>query len=289
MTAEKLRILEEPNLHKPRILLGLSGWMDGGDVSTGSIKYLVEKLSARRIAEIDPEGFYIYNIPGSMEISALFRPHTRIRAGLVTSYENPENIFYADEQHDLILFLGKEPNLAWQTYAECIFSLCRRFDAGELYFIGSVAGLVPHTRQPRISCSVSDLDLRKKFEAYKVKFAHYEGPASLTTYLLTRAAEMQMEMATFVAEIPAYVQGYNPKCIDTVLRWLSGVLDLNLKFDELRTVGEEFEKRLSEIVEKQPELAEKVQKLEEDYDNEVFNREMSDLKNWLEGQGIRLD
>lgn len=40
----------------------------------------------------------------------------------------------------------------------------------------------------------------------------------------------------------------------------------------------EFEKRLSDVVQGQPELAGNVSKLEEDYDNEVLNSEMGYLK-----------
>ena len=43
------------------------------------------------------------------------------------------------------------------------------------------------------------------------------------------------------------------------------------------------------MVQEQPELANTIRKLEEDYDNEIFNSEMGDLKNWLQQQGIRLD
>jgi len=39
----------------------------------------------------------------------------------------------------------------------------------------------------------------------------------------------------------------------------------------------------------QPELAGNIGKLEEDYDNEIFNNEMGELKHWLEQQGIRVD
>lgn len=289
MKAGKLKILARPKLDSPRVLLGFSGWMDGGDVSTGSIKWLIDKLGAEKIAEINPEGFYIYNLPGSMEISALFRPHTKIRAGFIKSYQTPENVFFCDEKNNLIMFLGKEPNLAWQEFAECIFSVCEQFGAREIYFIGSVAGLVPHTREPRMFCSVSDANIKAGFEKYQVKFTQYEGPSSIVTYLLTRAGEKGLSMASLVAEIPAYVQGYNPKCIETVLRWLCSVLGLQVHLDELRSVGDEFEKRLAEVVEKQPELAGSIQKLEEDYDNEIFDSEMGDLKKWLEQQGIRLD
>jgi hypothetical protein len=42
-------------------------------------------------------------------------------------------------------------------------------------------------------------------------------------------------------------------------------------------------------VQQQPELAGNIRKLEEDYDNEIFDSEMGELKSWLEQQGIRVD
>jgi hypothetical protein len=64
---------------------------------------------------------------------------------------------------------------------------------------------------------------------------------------------------------------------------------LQIDLDELREMGEEFEKKLSDIVHNQPELEKKVFELEEDYDNQVFDTEMGDLKDWLQQKGIRLD
>ena len=58
---------------------------------------------------------------------------------------------------------------------------------------------------------------------------------------------------------------------------------------DLRESCGEFEKRLSDVVQGQPELAGNVSKLEDDYDNEILNSEMGDLKKWLEQKGIRLD
>src|SRR5258708_27767975 len=75
---DALRIHDCPSLHQGTLVLALSGWMDGGDVSTGTVQRLVDLLGARPIAEINPEEFYIYNFPGSMEVATLFRPHIRI-------------------------------------------------------------------------------------------------------------------------------------------------------------------------------------------------------------------
>lgn len=289
MTSEKLSIYKRPKFSNPRLLLGFSGWMDGGEVSTGTVKCLIDKLGAEKFAEIEPTGFYIYSFPGSMEITALFRPHTQIEDGIIKSYEIPENTFSYSEESNLILFSGKEPNLNWEEFSECIFSMCTEFGVEMIYFIGSVAGLVPHTREPRLFCSVSQAELKERFQHYGVKFANYEGPASIVTYLMTNCSKRDMKMVSLVAAIPAYVQGSNPKCIEAVARRIAGMLELEMEFSDLTTISDEFENKLSDVVQEQPELESNIHKLEEDYDNEIFNNEMGDLKKWLEQQGIRVD
>jgi hypothetical protein len=76
------------------MVLGLDGWMDGGDVSTGTIETLIAKLDAEVLAEMDADDCYILSFPGSMEISSLFRPHVDIEDGLITAYRGPTNTFF---------------------------------------------------------------------------------------------------------------------------------------------------------------------------------------------------
>ena len=289
MASEQLKIYQSPALRNPRLLLGLSGWMDGGEVSTGTVHSLINKLGAEKLAEIKPHGFYIYSFPGTMEITALFRPHTKISNGLIENLDIPKNNFYVSEQSDLILFLGKEPSLNWEEFADCIFSVCEDFGVKTIYFIGSVAGLVPHTREPRLFCSVSNAKLIERFKHFGVNFTNYEGPASIVTYLTATCEQRGLNMVSLVATIPAYVQGNNPKCIEAVTKRLAGMLNLKVDLRDLTAISEDFEKKLVDIIQEQPELAENIQKLEEDYDNEIFNSELGDLKTWLEQQGIRVD
>jgi proteasome assembly chaperone (PAC2) family protein len=289
MNTEKLKIEYEPRFNKPRLVMGLSGWMDGGDVSTGTIKYIRNQLDAEKFAHIEPAGFYLYSFPAPMELSAMLRPHTRMKDGLVKEFELPANIFYCSQNQDLVLFSGKEPNLQWEQYADCIFSLCAKFNISRIFFVGSVAGLTPHTREPRMTFSVSDEKLKDLLPQTGLRFSNYEGPSSVTTYLMSRAPKEGVSMLNIVAEIPAYVQGYNPRCIESATRYISRLLDLQINLDELRESGDEFEKKLSDIVQSQPELAKKITELEEDYDNQVFDTQMGDLKEWLQQKGIRLD
>ena len=286
---KQLKVQTWPELRDAAMVIGLSGWMDGGDVSTGTIDRLVEALDAPAIGHIEPEDFYIYSSPGSMEIAALFRPHTRIEDGLIVEYTPPQSTFHACEPRNLVLFKGREPNLRWREYVECLLSMAETCGVRTLYFIGSVSGLVPHTREPRLSCSVSDESLRPAMEPFGVRFSNYEGPASVVTYLTQQAGLRGLAMTTLVAEIPAYIQGLNPRAIESVIRRLAAMLGLEVSLDTLRATSDVFEAKLNEALEGKDELAELIAKLEESYDNEVFDTQMGDLKRWLTERGIRLD
>src|SRR5579875_3596552 len=118
-TGELLRYLHRPILREATLVLAFSGWMDGGDVSTGTVQRLVDLLGARPIARIDPEPYCIYNFPGPMEGAALFRPRSEIDEGLVKEIEMPSADFHCHEPANLVLFLGREPNLRWAGFADC--------------------------------------------------------------------------------------------------------------------------------------------------------------------------
>src|SRR3954465_12384184 len=97
MPRTPLKIHSELKLTNATLLLALSGWMDGGEVSSGTVKQVMGRREVKRIGIIEPDDFYIYNFPGTMEISALFRPEVKYDDGIVTSLEMPSNTFWADE------------------------------------------------------------------------------------------------------------------------------------------------------------------------------------------------
>jgi proteasome assembly chaperone (PAC2) family protein len=289
MSDPRLTMDECPTMTGARMVLGFSGWMNGGEVSIGTVDYLIRRLGARRVGEIDPQDFYIYNIPGSMEVASLFRPHTQIENGLVIDYQPPQNLIFLDEPNRLVLFEGKEPHLHWEQYAECLLEAAAGFGVERIYFLGSYAGVVPHTRDARLYSSVSDEELKAELLSHGVRFSNYTGPASIATHLTHVASRRGLRMATLVAEIPAYVQGPNPRCIETLTRRLAAILGIDVDMEELRRRSDEFEVRLEEAVREKEGLPEMLSKLESDYDNEFFETEMGDLRHWLESRGIRLD
>lgn len=286
MEAEELTFLKRPKLRNARMILGLSGWMDGGEVSTGTIELLLDQLNVAPLAEIQPERFYLYNFPGSMELTALFRPHSKVEDGVISEYDLPTDVFYCDEAQNLILFEGKEPNTHWEEFAACIFTIVEVFNVQMVYFVGSFAGAVPHTRDPRLYTTVSDPALKETMRPHGFRFSNYEGPAGIVTHLLVEAARRNVRMASIVAEIPSYVQGRNPHCIEVTVERVSELLGLDLDLSEMRKARHTLEARLGKVIAGKQELVDMIHKLETNYDNDYLETDMGDLKKWLEEQGF---
>lgn len=122
-----------PALRNPYIVCGLNGWVNGGDVSIGGIQYIIRQFDGVKFAEMPISHYHIYQIPG---IESL-RPVFTMQDGLIVESHLPKNQFYyavnPASDRDLILFLGTEPSLNWEEYADTIVSLACDFGASRLY------------------------------------------------------------------------------------------------------------------------------------------------------------
>ena len=208
--AGRLIMQEPPQLIAPYIMVGMKGWLNAGEISTGSIDYLRRKLGARKFAYIEAQGFYIYQIPSSSP-ELTMRPHAQIKDGLVMKLDVPQNEFFfwkSGSDHDLILFLGVEPNLCWPEYCQIILDVARQFHAPRIYILGGVFDQVPHTRETRILASVSHPSLKDELKTF-AQFTNYEGPCSFNTMLLSMGYHQEIEVAGISARTPLYIQELN--------------------------------------------------------------------------------
>ncbi|HEY8667758.1 MAG TPA: PAC2 family protein [Tepidisphaeraceae bacterium] len=272
MALEQLQQIAHPKIEGGTMLLALAGWMDGGHVSTGTVGRMMEGRSAAEFARINSDPFYIYNFPGSMEIAALFRPPVKLENGLIRELEMPVNVFHCDEAGKLAFFIGREPNLRWQEFADCIFAVVKEIGVSRIIFMGSFGGGVPHTREPHMYASISHPSLRAFLRGHNLRFSDYQGPSSFSTLLLAQSADRGVEMISLVAEIPSYLQGLNPLSIEAVTRRLARILNEPVDFDALRAASNAWEIQVSEAVERDQDLAATVRRLEEEYDNELIGK-----------------
>jgi len=270
MPRDALTIQNTPRLTDATLLLALTGWMDGGLVSTGTVRHLMQNRDLTAVARIEPGGFYIDNLPGDMQTAAMFRPEVRHEGGLVTRFDMETNQFTADPPANLAFFLGREPNINWPGFADCIFDICATLNVKRIIFIGSFGGAVPHTREPRLYGSVSHRALLPLLDQHGLRPSDYDGPASFASYLVHLAPRHGVEMISVVAEIPGYLQGANPLSIEAVTRRLGRILELPFNLAKLREASTQWELKVSEAVEKDDELAQTVRRLEHEYDNELI-------------------
>lgn len=306
-----------PELERPVMILGLTGWMDGGHVSTGTVAYLRDRFADEPEDEdepdwfvrIDPLDFYIYHFPiasmpmsiylqdgealvqqmNPMEFAAFFRPHAQIENGVITYLEYPDNLFWAarrpEGQRDLVLFSGEEPHIRWGAYIDCIFEVARELEIEEIYFVGSVASPIPHTMPPRLRASMADERLKAGLEDAGVLFGEYEGPASIITSLAYHSTALDIAMRSLVVEIPHYpfleMPTY-PRSILKVTSALNRLLDLDLDLADLQASAADADAKLNALVEDNEEFAELVARLEEAYEYEETPRDEDLLRRLID-------
>ena len=56
-------IIQDPSKQKlPTMVVAFAGWPDAAEAATRAIRYMVRKLPAKKLAEIDPEEFYDFTV-----------------------------------------------------------------------------------------------------------------------------------------------------------------------------------------------------------------------------------
>ena len=259
----RLVMQNQPELLSPYVVVGFRGWLNAGEVSTGSIDYLCRKLHARKFAHIESRDFRIYQIPSSSPEQSL-RPHARIEEGVIKRIDVAQNEFFfwkSGAGHDLILFSGVEPNLQWPEYAQTILDVARRFQASRIYVLGGVFDQVPHTRETRFFAVVSHARLKDEIKTF-APFLNYEGPCSFTTMLLSLAGEQGIEAAGITARVPLYIQDYNAKTCYDLLKNVLALTRLDIDLSDLKQAGEGLVERMDRNFSQNQIAIEQLKKLE---------------------------
>lgn len=259
-----------PTLRSPYILCGLNGWVNGGDVSVGGVEYLVRQLKATKFAEIPVARYHIYQVPGVENT----RPIFKMQDGVIVNARFPKNEFYYAvnpvSDHDVILFLGTEPSLYWEEYADTVLALASDFRAYRLCTFGGVLDRSPYTREPRISCTCTSAKVKNEMQKYNVTFSSREGPASFNLMLLHACQKRGMDGLNLTVRAPYYPEfnvaiDYSPKSVKAVLTRLGHLMGLSVNFDELNKTITELEGKLDFIRQQNPQFNTYVEELEKNY------------------------
>jgi hypothetical protein len=198
-----VELWEKPLAEEVYMIVGWHQWADAGAISSGLPQYLIEQTGARRIGEIKPDGFYLFQIPGTHHF---LRPEIKLDEGYREELRTRKNeLFYSgNDRKGLVVFLGEEPHLNAERYAEAFFHTVKELGVRRVAAVGGVYGAVPHDRDREVSCVYSLPEMKDELAEYAVKFSNYEGGTTIGTYLVDRAEQSEVEFLVFYAYVPAY-------------------------------------------------------------------------------------
>ncbi len=200
---ELIELTERPTADEVYMIAGWRQWADAGEVSSSLPAYLAEQMRAREIGRVDHGPFYIFQVPGTHHF---LRPEVKLEDGYPKELETPQNqIFYTgDERRGLVIFLGDEPQINVERYANDFFEIVRELNVKRVIGLGGVYGAVPYDKDREIACAYSLRRLKKELEQYALRFSNYEGGTTIGTYLAAQAGQRGLEFITLYAMVPMY-------------------------------------------------------------------------------------
>jgi proteasome assembly chaperone (PAC2) family protein len=296
-----VEIWEKPLADEIYMIVGWHQWADAGAISSGLPEYLIEQTGARRIGEMKPDGFYLFQIPGTHHF---LRPEIRLDEGYREELRTRKNEFFysGDDRNGLVIFLGEEPHLNVELYAEAFFHAVAELGVRRVAAVGGVYGAMPYDKDRQISCVYSLPVMKDELTKYAVKFSDYEGGTTIGTYLVDKAEQSGVEFLVFYAFVPVYdfselsahLQGMRIendfKAWYDLMGRLNHMFDLGIDLSDLRERSDELlssmGSKIDELDRALPQLKvrEYVEGLSRDFVEmpfmplgEVWERELGDL------------
>ena len=240
-------------------------WSDGGGISGGLPRYLIEKLGAKKIGEMGQtvsDLCYPFQVAGTHDT---FRPLSAYEDGLPTQPMHRENYFY-DAGDGLIIFRGQEPWFRIDVFAEAFFQAIKDLGVKQTAAVEGVNGPVPPEKERRITCVYSRADMREMLDRYGMQFSSYgsdgrRGP-TIAMALVTLAhydyPDLEMFRIGAMAPMFPFVTSNNEQVGITrdhrayydIMRRIKAMFKLDIDLAELQALGDKESKELQERIDK---------------------------------------
>ena len=294
---ERVHLWEIPTASEMVMIAGWHQWADAGSISSGLPAYLIEKLDTRKIGEISRDRFFLFQMPGAHH---LLRPEVHTKEGVVQEMRVIKTELYFTELGDkgLFIFLGEEPHVNEEEYADAFFDIVEKLGVKRVVAVGGVYGAMPYNKDRDISCVFSLEEMRKEMEEYAVRFSNYEGGTTIGSYLAYHAGQRNKAYDFGQVMLPAQSVRIEDdvKAWYDIMRRADFMFHLGMDLSELRIQSDELissmEEQMEELSRQAPQLDVNayLQKLDDEFTenpfmplDDVWERELGDLLDDLEG------
>ncbi len=248
----------QPRLHSPVVIAAFAGWNDAADSATTAVKLLIERWKPIKLAEIDAEEFFDFTET---------RPTIRLVEGQRSIIWPTNQFLYYKApglDHDVILYIGVEPQLKWKQFTESFLEVCKQFSVSEVLLLGALLADIPHSVAVPMTGFSSYADLAERLGEMDVRGSRYEGPTGMVGVLYDACLHANIPTASLWAAVPHYLAATpNIKVTAALLTYVNTFLSLGLDLNDIQADAVRFEEQITALVARDPEASAYVRKLEE--------------------------
>ena len=265
MDIRHINIDWKPELERPVLIAGFTGWNDAADAASVAVGALASSWEARRFGGFDGEEFFDFQTT---------RPQVKLVEGVTREIEWPENMLSATEpsleaagNRGVILLTGPEPNFRWRAFCAAVVELAQALDVELVVTMGALLADVPHSRPVSVAANSQDASL---VDSLGLSASRYEGPTGITGVLHRTCADAGLPSVSFWASVPHYLPAVpSAPAALALLDKLSGLLGMDVDTGELERTAETYQEQVSVAVSQDSDLSSYVSMLEERFDSQA--------------------
>jgi proteasome assembly chaperone (PAC2) family protein len=252
---DPIRRLSRPALRRPQAVLAWEGWNDACDAASGATAFLLGQYELEPFAILEPEDFYDFQSS---------RPKVETGNGGNRRITWPATRFYAielpEQDRDLVIVVGNEPNLHWKTYTRLVAQVLTETDVEQALTLGAFLAQVAHTVPVPLVGVATDPDIVAE---HQLATSDYEGPTGITGVMLEAFREIGMPALSIWAAVPHYLAANpNPKAMLALLEKAADTFGISIDTTELSRVADEFQSRVDEAMAENESFVAYVHRLE---------------------------
>ena len=254
-----------PELERPVLIAGFTGWNDAADAASVAVGALARSWETRRFGSFDGEEFFDFQTT---------RPQVKLVDGVTREIEWPENVLSATEPaleaaggRGGILLTGPEPNFRWRTFSAAVVELAKELDVELVVTMGALLADVPHSRPVAVAANSQDATL---VESLGLSASRYEGPTGITGVLHRLCADGGLPSVSFWASVPHYLPAVpSAPAALALLEKLSTLLGMQVETADLESTAKTYQEQVSVAVSQDSDLSSYVRMLEERFDSQA--------------------
>ena len=240
-------------------------WSDGGNISSGMPRWLIDKLSARSIGQMTDEisrMCFPFQVAGTHD---LYRPRAAFNDGLPSRPMQWDNRFW-DAGNGLVIFLGIEPWYRIDLYGQAFFEAVAALGNPKIAAVEGYNGPAPPEQERRISCVYSKASMADELRQHGMLFSSYgsqqrQGPTvGMAMVSMAHFQHPDVEMVRVGAMAPMFPFSggsggqlgitTDHRAFYDIMRRLRALYSLDIDLSELRPRYEEEAQRLQESLDR---------------------------------------